>query len=194
MLRTLHSVLGIVTALRYLANVLESADDIETLKALLEGSGRGAGDHLRNIFRPERQPTAREVVEALPGIFEMHFATVTSDGALLVAPLDGIFYKGQVWFGIPAGAVRARLVRRDPRVSASYTAGDFAFIVHGTAVEVTGSDDRSREYESLVRGLYVAEYGPGWVDWYRPQRGRFAAGWQAIPEAPPQNARSRRFR
>lgn len=150
--------------------MLESAEDIEALQALLTRSRGGAGGHLRNIFRPERQPTAKEVVEALAGIFEMHLATVTSDGAPLVAPLDGIFYKGRLWFGIPAGAVRARLVRRDPRISASYTAGDFALIVHGRAVEVTGTDELSRGYESLVRDLYVAAYGPGWIDWYEQQK------------------------
>jgi len=43
-------------------------------------------------------------------------------------------------------------------------------LVHGTAVEVTGTGDRSRGYESLVRDLYAAEYGPAWIDWYEQQK------------------------
>lgn len=75
-----------------------------------------------------------------------------------------------------AGAVRARLVRQDPRISASYTSGTSAFIVHGTAIEVTGSDDRSHGYESLMRELYVAQYGPGWIDWHEQQQMAARAG------------------
>lgn len=150
--------------------MLESADDLRELQALIDRSRDAAGRHLRGIFRDEQQPTARDVTETLDGIFEMHLAAVTADGAPLVAPLDGIFYRGRVWFGIPAGAVRARLVRQDPRISASYTSGTFAFIVHGTAVEMAGADDRSLGYESLMRELYVAQYGLGWIDWHEQQQ------------------------
>lgn len=154
----------------------ESDDDIAWLGALLRRSRNGAGQHLLEVFRDEQAPTAADVIDTLDDIFEMHLATVTADGAPLVAPLDGVFHRGRVWFGIPPTAVRAELVRRDARVSASYVEGDFAFIVHGTAVEVGPDDPRSVDYESLVRELYVARYGAGWLDWYEKQHAAAPAG------------------
>jgi hypothetical protein len=147
----------------------ETSADLRELQQLLDGSFAAAGAHLRSIFDEQSRLTAEGVVGALDGIFEMHLATVTGAGAPLVAPLDGIFFKGKIWFGFPDRSVRARLVRRDPRVSASYTRGPVAFIVHGTAHEV---DDHEvpPEYDALMRDLYAAQYGPGWIDWYERQR------------------------
>jgi hypothetical protein len=95
---------------------------------------------------------------------------VTPAGAPLVAPTDGSFFRGMVWFGLTPRAVRARLVRRDRRVSASYSRESFAFIVHGSALDVGDTDPASAEYEALVRELYVATCGPGWIEWYEQLR------------------------
>lgn len=99
----------------------ETDDDLVRLQLVLDESAERSGGHLRSAFAQERRPSARELVDALPGIFEMHLAVVTSDGAPLVAPIDGIIYRGRVWLELPPDAVRARLVRRDTRVS--WTAG-----------------------------------------------------------------------
>src|SRR5439155_5368275 len=139
----------------------ETQADLDELQALLDRSHAGAGAHLRSIFNDEHRLSAEQVAGALDGIFEMHLATLTGDGAPLVAPVDGIFFKGKVWFGLPAESVRARLVPRDPRVSASYTRGSFAFIVHGRAHQAGIVE----EYDTLVRELYVAQYGPGCIKW-----------------------------
>jgi hypothetical protein len=105
-------------------------------------------------------------------IFEMHLAVITSDGAPLVAPIDGVFFKGKVWFGLPAAALRARLVRRGPRVSASYTRGEsFAFVVHGVAREVSELDPQFAPYSAYTQELYVNAYGPGWIKWHEKNRG-----------------------
>jgi len=141
----------------------ESDEDVTELQQVLDLSAQGSGEHLRSAFTQDARPTASRVVEALRGIFEMHLAVVTSAGAPLVAPIDGIFFKGKVWVGIPPHAVRARLVRRDPRVSASYNSTDFAFIVHGDCREPTDDVDR-QEYAALARSLYVEQYG----DWFGP--------------------------
>jgi hypothetical protein len=94
----------------------------------------------------------------------MHLAVVTSAGDPLVAPIDGILYRGKVWVGIPRDAVRALLVRRDPRVSASSNASDFAFIVHGRLKEPSDDDGHRRGFAELARSLYVEQYG----DWFGP--------------------------
>jgi hypothetical protein len=147
----------------------ESAADVEELQHLLNRSRAAAGAHLRLIFDDEHTLLAPDLIAELGGIFEMHLATVAGDGAPLVAPLDGIFFRGRVWFGLPGGSVRARLVRREPRVSASYTKGSFAFVVHGTAREAR-SGDRLEEYDAVIRELYVAAYGEGWIEWRAHQR------------------------
>jgi hypothetical protein len=148
----------------------ETDADIEQLQELLDRSARDAGAHVRSVFGEDERIDARELVTELAGIVEMHLAAVTAAGAPLVAPTDGIFWRGRVWFGLPARAVRARLVRRDPRVSASYTRDSFAFIVHGRAQEVDESDPAWPEYEALLRELYVAAYGTGWIEWYEELR------------------------
>jgi hypothetical protein len=156
--------------------VRESKADLNELQELLQRSHEKGGSHLRSIFDQEHRLTAEEFVEALDGIFEMHLATVAGNGAPVVAPVDGVLFKGKIWFGLPAGSVRSRLVRRDPRVSASYTSGQsFAFIVHGTARTLDETNTVFGEYDSLLRELYVAAYGPGWIDWYERQQ-RYHAG------------------
>lgn len=160
-----------VTANPYYPIVHETPDDLRRLQRMLDRSFASVGDHLGSIFSAGSRLDAADLVARLDdGIVEMHLAAVTTDGAPLVAPLDAIFFQGRVWFGLPAGSVRSRLVRQDPRVSASYTDGSFAFIVHGTAVEVTADDPGWPAYEKLLRDLYVAQYGPGWIDWYEQRR------------------------
>jgi hypothetical protein len=140
-----------------------------------------AGPHLRSVFADENRLTAEALVATLDGIFEMHVATVTATGAPLVAPTDGILFRGKIWFGLPACAVHARLLRRDPRVSASYSRDSFAFIVHGAATEVDEASDLLRDYEAVLRDLYVAQYGAGWSDSYeelrRQRRGSSFTGY-----------------
>jgi hypothetical protein len=142
----------------------ENARDIAELQRILDASVEGSGEHLRSAFYQASRPSAVRVVESLVGIFEMHLAVVTPDGAPLVAPIDGILFRGKVWIGIPSKAVRARLVRHDPRVSASYNAPECAFIVHGVFDEPSRDDDGRREFGELAGSLYVAQYG----EWFGP--------------------------
>ena len=154
----------------------ETTDDLDQLQALLDRSHTAAGAHLQSIFNAVPGLSAVDLAHTLEGIFEMHLATLAGNGAPLVAPIDGIFFKGKVCFALPGQSVRAPLVRRDRRVSASFTQDSFAFIVHGTAREV----DHVEDLDALVKELYVAQYGPGWVDWhdeYRREHGPGFKGW-----------------
>jgi hypothetical protein len=148
--------------------VRETAADLEALQAVLDASHAAAGPHLRSIFG-DTPMSADDLVRALDGVFEMHLATATRRGAPLVAPIDGLLFHGQVWFGIPAAAVRARLVRRRPEVSASYTRDSMALIVHGTAREVEPGSALGQDFEALVVEVYTAIYGPGWAKWRAQQ-------------------------
>ena len=142
----------------------ETEQDLSELQRVLDASRETSGEHLRSAFGQETPPAAARLAEVLTGIFEMHLAVVTSAGAPLVAPIDGILYRGKVWVGIPRQAVRARLVRRDPRVSASYNTGDVAFIVHGRLQEPSDDDGQRLGFAELARALYVEQYG----EWFGP--------------------------
>jgi hypothetical protein len=144
--------------------VHETEQDLTELQRVLDVSREAGGEHLRSAFGQALPPTAERLAEVLTGIFEMHLAVVTSAGDPLVAPIDGILYRGKVWVGIPRQAVRARLVRQDPRVSASYNASDFAFIVHGRLEEPAEDDDLRLGFAELARSLYIEQYG----DWFGP--------------------------
>jgi hypothetical protein len=161
--------------------VRESAAEVEALQALLDRSDANAGHHLRMIFGGKNRIGASDLIAKLGGIFEMHLGTLSGGGAPLVAPIDGLFLHGKVFFGVPGTAVRARLLRRDARVSASYNEGSFAFIVHGSAVQVDDDSDEAQEMLEVCRELYVALYGPGWIKWQEERKRDYGgtdwSGW-----------------
>lgn len=150
----------------------ERQEDLKHLQQVLDQSAATSGAHLREAFsQADRRPSASDVVAALVGIFEMHLAALSSSGAPLVAPVDAICFRGRIWFGLPPESLRSRLVRKDPRVSASYDTGGFGFIVHGTFHEaVEGSEERAA-FDDVARALYVARYGD-WFDDFLDERAR----------------------
>ncbi len=161
--------------------VKETPAEIEQLQLLLDRSDADAGKHLRLIFGGANRLSADDLVAKLDGIFEMHLATLTSNGAPLVAPIDAVLLHGKVFFSVAGTAVRSQLLRHDPRVSASYTDGSFAFIVHGNVVEIADDSEAAKEFLEVARELYVAMYGPGWITFHeqrtREARGRDFSGW-----------------
>ena len=98
----------------------ESPTELQLLQDVLDRSHRESGRHIRSMFTEQSRISAAELVSALPGIFEIHLAVTTSDGAPMVAPVDAALFRGRIWFGLPVYSVRSRLVRRDGRVSGSY--------------------------------------------------------------------------
>lgn len=132
----------------------ETSKDLIELQRLLDESYASAGEHLRSIFLPDQLCSATELVAALPGIFLIHLATVTARCEPLVAPLDGLFYRGRLWFGLPPGAQRARHLRARPQVSATHIDGEFCLIVHGTAREVTDGHPLYAGFSEYARALY----------------------------------------
>lgn len=158
----------------------ETDDDLEELQNLLDVSFARSGEHLRSAFDQEHRLPATALVDRLPGLFEMHFAVVSADGAPLVAPVDGFLLRGRICLGLPAASVRARRVRRDPQVSASFNTDDVAFIAHGSFVEVDEDHPMVDLFDETSRGLYIEQYGEWFGDWLDHKlevEGRGVAGY-----------------
>jgi hypothetical protein len=157
--------------------VHETAEDLLRLQGMLDASYARAGSHLRSIFTRERRMSAHDVVETLRGVFLLHLATVTAAGEPFLAPIDGLFYRGHLWFGVPPGAARARHLRARPQVSAAYTVGeDLCVLVHGSAREIDPGDPAHAGYLAYCRDVY----GPAfdyWRERYRERAGAGFTGW-----------------
>lgn len=140
----------------------ETPDDLRQLQRLLDDSYARAGKHLRGIFTEERRVPAAELPGLLTGVQVTNLATVTARGEPRVAPVDGLFYRGKLWFGSAAESVRFRHIRARPQVSASITRGEeFAVLVHGRAHVVDTSDPDVAPFVSYC----LQVYGPTWNDW-----------------------------
>jgi general stress protein 26 len=114
----------------------ETPEDLERLQRLLDDSHAAGGRHLRDIFSDERRIPAAELPGLLPGVQVLNLATVTPKGEPRVAPVDGLFFRGDFWFGSAHDSARFKNIRRNPAVSAAHTRGEeLAVIVHGTAHE-----------------------------------------------------------
>lgn len=74
-------------------------------------------------------------------------------------------------------------MRRDSRVSASYTSDSFALIVHGVAREVSATDPVYQDYAAHVRDLYIDLHGPEWAGWYEKNRTEIEGGYFGWIEA-----------
>ena len=160
----------------------ETGDDLARLQAVLDRSFEGSGEHLRSAFDQENRLSAEALVEALPGIFEMHLAVTAADGSPLVAPVDGFFLRGNVCVGLPAKSVRARRVRRDPRASASFVGDSASFIVHGTLLEVREGHPLVDLFDVTTRRLYAEQYGGWFNDWLDHKQATEGRGFTGFVE------------
>lgn len=140
----------------------ETSEDLERLQATLDESHAAAGSHLRSIITDERRLTASEVADRLNGMKLLALATTSSTGAPIVGPVDGIFYRGEFWFGSAPNALRFQHIRQRPQVSATHLPGEeLAVTVHGTAhIEGIPAD-----LPEGFRELCTEIYGQEWHDW-----------------------------
>jgi hypothetical protein len=140
--------------------VHETRQDLAELQAVIDASYASAGAHILSIFRPELRSSAEDIARTLTGIFIINLATVTANSEPLVAPVDGLFYRGRLWFGLPPGSQRARHLRARPAVSATQMEGELSevngrcLIVHGIAREVTYGHPMHAGYSRYVLPLY----------------------------------------
>jgi hypothetical protein len=140
----------------------ETDGDFARLQQVLDQSFESAGEHLKSIQSPELRLTPTELSETLTGVCILDLATVNSVSAPFVAPVDGLFLRGNFWFSSADGALKIRHIRQNPTVSAAYTVGQsLSVLIHGIAHEV---DTSKSGYEHV--GDYCLEvYGPTYADW-----------------------------
>ena len=134
----------------------ETDADLAALRRLLDESYERAGTHLRSIWGPESRLSAPQLARELDGIQLLELATVTARGEPRVAPVDGIFYRGRLWFGSAQSSGRFRNIRANPAVSAAVTRGleTFLVIVHGRAVELDPRGPEAEGFAQCPRELY----------------------------------------
>jgi hypothetical protein len=145
--------------------VHETAEDLDRLQALLDRSYAAAGAHLSRIHTPERRVGAERLAARLEGMSLLVLATVTADGRPILGPVDGIFLRGEFYFGSAPDSVRFRHIAKRPHVSATHLPGEeFAVTVHGHAVRVDHKAAEGAELRQTLLDIYVPRYGAEWVE------------------------------
>ena len=144
----------------------EAPDDLRALQQLLDESHAHGGAHLRSIFTPDRRLSAAQLCELLVGVQILTVATVTAAGHPLVAPVDGLFFRGHFHFGSSADSLRMRHLRVRPHVSAAHTRGEtLAVVVHGTAHPIDLARAEHAGFRRYLLDAYIPRYGPDWEQW-----------------------------
>jgi hypothetical protein len=137
--------------------VRETPAELEALQRLLDESLAHGGAHLRAVLDGQGVP-AGELVDLLTGMRLLVLATTASDGRPVTGTVDGFFVHGRFHFGTAPNALRARHIRRDPRVSATHVPGEqLQVVVHGIAEPVPTDGD--------LAAALTEQYGD--EDWWR---------------------------
>ena len=141
----------------------ESPAELARLQKLLDASYASAGSHLLSIHTPDRRLDAAQVAHRLQGMCLLALATVTSENRPLVGPVDGVFFRGEFYFGSSPESVRFRHIRRRPQISAVHLPGEeLAVTVHGRAVPIDLQAEQNRGFRETLFDIYVPRYGPEW--------------------------------
>jgi len=146
--------------------MLETAEEMADLQALLDDSMASAGPHLRDIITDERRLTAAGLTERLQGMRLLVLATVTADGRPLAGPVDGYFLHGTFWFSSGMQSVRLRHLAARPACSATHLPGEeLAVTVHGSAEFFTQDDPAYGEFLQAMLDEYLPKQGPEFEQW-----------------------------
>lgn len=141
----------------------ESSEDIGRLQDLLDRSYAGAGPHLLSIHTPERRMDAAQVCRELTGMRLLTLATGTADGRPVTGPVDGIFYRGEFYFGSSPDSVRFAHIARRPEVSATHLPSEaLAVTVHGRAIPIDVRAEEHAGFRKALLEVYLPRYGESW--------------------------------
>jgi hypothetical protein len=150
--------------------VRETKAELAALQALIDRSHKKLGPHMKGITHPDKYAlTAAQVVKLLAGMRTVAVVAPSPNGDPLVAPMDGWFLHGKFFFSSSDDSVRIRGLRKRPRASIAYFAGEkFLINAHGPVVlmfrghpEVGEIDQQFKDhYESSAfdwseNGVYV---------------------------------------
>lgn len=142
-------------AFAYARVMHETPEDLTELQAVLDLSYASAGPHLLSIHSDRWRIDARQITERLAGMVILSLATVSSKGEPILAPVDGMFYRGRFWFGSSPESIRAKHIRRNPTVSVGHIVGEsLAVIAHGRAIEVDKTTDRALGFRDYAISIY----------------------------------------
>ena len=141
----------------------EIADDLIKVQRLLDESYRAAGAHLREVITPERILTAVKLSEMLVGMRLLVVSTVTKDCRPMGGPVDGIFYRGDFYFGSSPVSTRFAHIKRGSRVSATHLPGEeMSVTVHGSAIPIDVKSAQHSQFRQTLLDVYVPRYGKDW--------------------------------
>ncbi len=140
----------------------ETPEEVEALQQLLDRSvGRG-GPQLTAIIKDERRLTARQVLAELVGMKVLIVATVTASGEPRTSAVDGHFLHGEWLFGTDARAHKARRLKANPAVSATYADGErVAVFTHGHVDYI----DNEHPLFSACDAHFINHYGSSPKHW-----------------------------
>jgi hypothetical protein len=153
--------------------VFETDAELAALQELLDASYAHAGEHLRAIHTDAARLSAEELASTYAGMQVLVVATVSADGRPLTGPVDSFLFHGTLRFGTSPDAVRARHLRRSPRISATHVRGEALVVtVHGRVreLDLRGAD---ADFAAFTR----EHYGTGWDEWDGPP-----AAWAIEPD------------
>jgi Pyridoxamine 5'-phosphate oxidase len=138
----------------------ETNTEIRALQRLLDRSYARAGAHLRAIWGEQQRLPARALCGELAGVQVLDLATVTPAGEPRVAPVDGIFHRGALWFGSAPGSARFRSLWGNPAVSGSITRGveTFLVLVHGHASVLDPRGREAKGFAAYAREVYEFDW------------------------------------
>jgi hypothetical protein len=146
--------------------VLETAEEIEGLQALLDASYASGGQHLRSIIDEERRIDAVNLVRLLTGMRLLVTGTISGDGRPLTAPVDGYLLHGVWHFSVGRHSLRARHLARRPAISVTHLPGEeLAVTVHGVAEPYDLKDPGRPELRQAMLDHYVPLQGPAFAEW-----------------------------
>jgi uncharacterized pyridoxamine 5'-phosphate oxidase family protein len=143
----------------------ESASEIDALQALIDQTFAHANPHLASIVKPGRRLNARQIVRYLQGTKHVAFATVNERGEPRVAPLDGVFIRGQLTVSTGGQSARPKHLRANPACSGAHVDGDtIGIVIHGHATIIGRDDVGVEEIEPVWHEIYGSspfEWGEG---------------------------------
>ena len=134
----------------------ESDDELSALQELLDRSYARTGEHLRSIWGEDSRLDARALCDELVGVQVMDLGTVTPRGEPRVSPVDGLLFRGSLWFGSARNSGRFRNIRANPAVSGAIHRGleTFLVIVHGRAIETDPRGPEAGGFADYAREVY----------------------------------------
>jgi general stress protein 26 len=152
--------------------MLETADDLARLQALLDASHARATEHLRDIINDDRTLNARQIAGLLTGMKVISVASVTASGEPRISAMDGHFLHGTWTLSTSRTSAKARHLARRPAVSVAHVDGEaVAVFSHGRVVELAGDELAG------VDEHWTAHYGSSPLSWGDVVMWRLEPSW-----------------